>query len=106
MTSTRRSDVIGSKDALKQKIAERTARVHVIGLGYVGLSLAVELARAGFAVRGIDVDLERVTRLNRGHSYLVDVASETLAPLVADGRLTATTEFDEVGQADALIICV
>ena len=94
------------KDSLKSKIEERTARVHVIGLGYVGLSLAVELAKAGFTVRGIDVDLERVTRLNRGQSYLVDIATETLAPLVADGRLTGTTEFDEVGQADALIICV
>ena len=96
----------GSKDELKRKIAERTARVHVIGLGYVGLSLAVELAKAGFTVRGIDVDLERVAQLNRGQSYLVDVATETLAPLVAEGRLTATTAFDEVGQADALIICV
>ena len=47
----------GSKDELKRKIAERTARVHIIGLGYVGLSLAVELAKAGFTVRGIDVDL-------------------------------------------------
>jgi UDP-N-acetyl-D-glucosamine dehydrogenase len=98
--------VSGWKDSLKSKIEDRTARVHVIGLGYVGLSLAVELARAGFVVRGIDVDLERVTRLNRGQSYLVDVATETLAPLVADGRLTGTTEFDEVGEADALIICV
>jgi UDP-N-acetyl-D-glucosamine dehydrogenase len=94
------------QDDLKRKIEDRTARVHVIGLGYVGLSLAVELAKAGFAVRGIDVDLERVTRLNRGQSYLVDVATETLAPLVAEGRLTGTTAFDEVGQADALIICV
>ena len=94
------------QDNLKRKIEDRTARVHVIGLGYVGLSLAVELAKAGFAVRGIDVDLERVTRLNRGQSYLVDVATETLAPLVAEGRLTGTTAFDEVGQADALIICV
>jgi len=98
--------VSGWKDKLKRKIEDRTARVHVIGLGYVGLSLAVELARAGFVVRGIDVDLERVTRLNRGQSYLVDVATETLAPLVAQGRLTATTAFDEAGQADALIICV
>ena len=94
------------KDSLKSKIENRTARVHVIGLGYVGLSLAVELAKAGFTVRGIDVDLERVARLNRGQSYLVDVATETLAPLVTEGRLTATTAFDEVGQADALIICV
>jgi UDP-N-acetyl-D-glucosamine dehydrogenase len=94
------------KDQLKSKIDDRTARVHVIGLGYVGLSLAVELAKAGFVVRGIDIDLERVTQLNRGQSYLVDVATETLAPLVSQGRLTATTAFDEVGQADALIICV
>ena len=96
----------GWKDTLKAKIEDRTARVHVIGLGYVGLSLAVELAKAGFTVRGIDVDLERVTRLNGGQSYLVDISTETLAHLVADGRLTGTTEFDEVGQADALIICV
>ncbi len=94
------------KEQLKNKIEDRTARVHVIGLGYVGLSLAVELAKAGFAVRGIDIDLERVAQLNRGHSYLVDVATETLAPLVAQGRLSGTTAFDEAGQADALIICV
>jgi UDP-N-acetyl-D-glucosamine dehydrogenase len=94
------------KEQLKSKIDDRTARVHVIGLGYVGLSLAVELAKAGFVVRGIDIDLERVAQLNRGQSYLVDVATETLAPLVSQGRLTATTAFDEVGQADALIICV
>ena len=94
------------KDALERKIAARTARISVIGLGYVGLSLAVELAKAGFTVRGIDVDLERVARLNRGESYLSDVTGETLAPLVSSGRLLATTEFDEVGQADTLIICV
>ena len=94
------------KDVLERKIAARTARIQVIGLGYVGLSLAVELAKAGFTVRGIDVDLERVAQLNRGQSYLSDVTSETLTPLVSEGRLLATTEFDEVGQADALIICV
>ena len=94
------------KELLEGKIAAKTARVQVIGLGYVGLSLAVELAKAGFTVRGVDVDLERVARLNRGQSYLSDVTSETLAPLVAEGRLLATTEFDGVGEADALIICV
>ena len=59
---------------LREKIEARTARVSVIGLGYVGLSLAVELAKAGIVVRGIDLDLERVSLLNRGESYLVDVA--------------------------------
>jgi len=68
-------------NSLKEKIEARTARVGVIGLGYVGLSLAVELARAGMAVRGIDLDLERVSLLNRGESYLVDVPADALAPL-------------------------
>jgi len=93
-------------EALREKLVTRTARVSVIGLGYVGLSLAVELAKAGLVVRGIDLDFERVTLLNRGESYLVDVPTSTLAPLVADGRLAASTAFDEASSADALIICV
>jgi UDP-N-acetyl-D-glucosamine dehydrogenase len=91
---------------LRDKLETGTARVSVIGLGYVGLSLAVELAKAGLTVRGIDLALERVSLLNRGESYLVDVLPETLAPLVTDGRLAASTAFDEAGSADALIICV
>jgi len=66
---------------LERRIRERTAQVAVVGMGYVGLSLALELARAGLAVRGIDLDLERVNRLNRGESYLVDVPSDALGPL-------------------------
>jgi len=93
-------------DTLAARIDARAARITVVGMGYVGLSLAVELARAGFVVRGIDLDLERVSRLNRGESYLVDVSAETLAPLVAAGRLTATAGFDEAGAADAIVICV
>jgi UDP-N-acetyl-D-glucosamine dehydrogenase len=91
---------------LQDKIETGTARITVIGLGYVGLSLAVELAKAGLTVRGVDVDLERVSLLNRGESYLVDVPADTLRPLVADGRLTASTAFDEAASADVLIICV
>jgi UDP-N-acetyl-D-glucosamine dehydrogenase len=91
---------------LREKLETRAARVSVVGLGYVGLSLAVELARAGMVVRGIDLDLERVNLLNRGESYLVDVPTDALAPLVGDGRLTASTAFDEAATADALIICV
>ena len=91
---------------LREKIETGSARISVVGLGYVGLSLAVELAKAGLVVRGIDLDLERVNRLNRGESYLVDVPAESLAPLVAGGRLTASTDFDEAATADALIICV
>jgi UDP-N-acetyl-D-glucosamine dehydrogenase len=91
---------------LREKLETRAARVSIVGLGYVGLSLAVELAKAGMVVRGIDLDLERVSRLNRGESYLVDVPADVLAPLVADGRLTGSTSFDEAASADALIICV
>jgi UDP-N-acetyl-D-glucosamine dehydrogenase len=91
---------------LQEKIDSRTAVVSVIGLGYVGLSLAIELGRAGFTVRGIDLDLERVNLLNRGESYLVDVPTGVLGPLVATGRLTASTGFEAARDADALIICV
>jgi len=91
---------------LREKIETRAARVSVVGLGYVGLSLAVELAKSGMIVRGIDLDLERVALLNRGESYLVDVPADTLAPLVASGRLSGSTAFDEAANADALIICV
>jgi UDP-N-acetyl-D-glucosamine dehydrogenase len=91
---------------LLEKLETRSARVSVIGLGYVGLSLAVELAKAGLVVRGIDLDLERVSLLNQGESYLVDVPTDVLASLVSDGRLTASTVFDEAATADVLIICV
>jgi UDP-N-acetyl-D-glucosamine dehydrogenase len=93
-------------DALTEKLQARSARVGVIGLGYVGLSLAVELAKAGLVVRGVDLDLERVNLLNRGESYLVDVSSETLRPLVGSGALKGATSFDEAAEADVLIICV
>jgi len=93
-------------EALQAKITAGDARVSVVGMGYVGLSLAVELAKAGLVVRGIDLDLERVSLLNEGRSYLVDVSDEALAPLVRAGRLAASTGFDDVGDADAIIICV
>ena len=92
--------------ALQEKLETRTARVSVIGLGYVGLSLAVELAKAGLTVRGVDLDLERVSLLNRGESYLVDVPADVLKPLVASGRLKGSTTFEEAASSDALIICV
>ena len=66
-------------DALQKKIRDRTARVGVVGLGYVGLPLAVEFAKAGFRVTGIDVKREKVARVNAGDSYVRDVPSEVLA---------------------------
>lgn len=96
---------VGTRSLL-DKLDSHSAHVSIVGLGYVGLSLAVALARAGFTVRGIDLDVERVSLLNRGASYLVDVRAEVLAPLVASGRLTASVAFDSAASADAIIICV
>ncbi|MFQ5857297.1 MAG: 3-hydroxyacyl-CoA dehydrogenase NAD-binding domain-containing protein, partial [Anaerolineae bacterium] len=121
---------------LLQKIESCEATVAVVGLGYVGLPLAVAFAEAGFPVIGIDIDAERVAAINRGESYVSDVPSERLAPLVqrsggaeergrvgewetgralhpltsshiaSRGVLSATTDYDTLRAADAVIICV
>ncbi|MFN0168546.1 MAG: nucleotide sugar dehydrogenase [Bryobacteraceae bacterium] len=91
---------------LEQKITNRTARVGVIGLGYVGLPLAVEFARAGFHVTGLDLSDSKVDRVNQGVSYIGDVPTEVLAPLVQSGRLRATTNYAEVETLDTINICV
>ena len=92
--------------ALEEKIRNRTAEVGVVGLGYVGLPLAVEFARAGFRVTGIDVQQSKVDRINAGDSYVQDVPASVLAPLVADGRIRATTDFGAVAGLDTVDICV
>jgi UDP-N-acetyl-D-glucosamine dehydrogenase len=91
---------------LRHKIVEKRARVGIVGLGYVGLPLAVEFAKAGFSVTGIDISEEKVRRVNGGDSYVGDIPSETLAPLVASGRLRATTDFAAVLELDTINICV
>jgi UDP-N-acetyl-D-glucosamine dehydrogenase len=91
---------------LQEKIRARTARVGIVGLGYVGLPLAVEFAKAGFHVTGIDISPEKTRRVNAGDSYVGDIASATLAPLVAEGRLQATTDFSAVRDLDTINICV
>ena len=79
----------------------------VVGLGYVGLPLAVTFADAGFRVCGVDTDAERVAAVNAGRSHVPDVPSETVARLVVDaGRLSASTGYDAVGESDAVLICV
>ena len=93
-------------ESVLHKIANRTAHVAVIGLGYVGLPLAVEFAKAGFRVMGIDVDVSRVQRLKRGESYVKDVPSADLKTLIETGRLSAMTEFHYLAEADACCICV
>jgi len=94
------------KDDIKQLIETRAARVGVIGLGYVGLPLAVEFARRGLRATGFEVDERKAASVNGGDSYIGDVTSETLGEVVASERLHATTDFDELSACDAIIICV
>ena len=91
---------------LRTKLQDGTARLAVIGLGYVGLPLAVEYALSGFHVVGFDVDQTKVDSLNRGLSYVGDIANETLAPLVKEGLFEATTDFKLLGSCDSVNICV
>ena len=91
---------------LENKIRSRRAKVGVVGLGYVGLPLAVELASAGFHVTGIDVSEGKAERVNLADSYIGDVPSEALAPLVEAGNLRATADFSIIGELDTINICV
>src|SRR5208337_4163767 len=91
---------------LAEKIRTRRARVGIVGLGYVGLPLAVEFARAGFTVTGIDISEEKTRRVNAGDSYVGDVPSSTLAPLVEAGKLRAASDFRPVLELDTINICV
>ena len=91
---------------LKEKITAREATLGVIGLGYVGLPLAVEKAKAGFKVIGFDVQKEKVDMVNAGHNYIGDVVNEDLAALVRDGMLKATADFADAASCDCVCICV
>ncbi len=92
--------------ALKRRIESSTLRTGVIGLGYVGLPLAVEFANAGYDVVGLDIDQRKVDAINAGDSYIPDVAADDVARLVAAGRLQATTDFSEIARLDTVNICV
>jgi UDP-N-acetyl-D-glucosamine dehydrogenase len=91
---------------LEEKIRSRTARVGIVGLGYVGLPLAVEFARAGFTVTGIDISEDKTRRVNAGESYVGDIPTSTLRPLVESGKLAATSDFRAVLELDTINICV
>ena len=95
-----------SKQQLEEKIRSRTARAGIVGLGYVGLPLGVELAKAGFRVTGIDIGESKVERVNAGDSYVLDVPAATLGPLVSAGKLGATTDFSVIRDLDTINICV
>lgn len=91
---------------LKERIQNKTATLGVCGLGYVGLPLAVEKAKAGFKVVGFDVQKAKVDMVNSGHNYIGDVVNEDLASIVASGNLRATTDFASVASCDCVCIAV
>ena len=91
---------------LEKKILNRTAVVGVIGMGYVGLPLAVELGREGFQVIGIDIALAKIRLVNSGRSDIDDVKDKDLKPLVKAGKIKATTDFSQLKKSDVVPICV
>ncbi|HWE60695.1 MAG TPA: nucleotide sugar dehydrogenase [Chloroflexota bacterium] len=92
---------------LETRIRDRSAQICVIGLGYVGLPLAAEFAEAGYQVIGVDLDARKVTCLQDGQSYIADIPSTRIAPLIASGRLRATTQYAAIEPLpDAVFICV
>ncbi len=94
------------KEELISKLKSKEARVAILGLGYVGLPLAVVFAEAGFEVTGIDPDSRKVDSLTKGVSYIPDVKTETVDALVRSGRLAATSDFSVLKDMDAVSICV
>ena len=92
--------------ALDQRLADGSAVLGVVGLGYVGLPLAVEMAQAGYRVVGLDVSVEKCESVNAGESYIPDIPTETLKPLVEKGLIGAGTDFAAASQCDAIAICV
>jgi len=103
---TQTTALLSTKEQIEDRIRNRTATVGVLGLGYVGLPLAVEFAEAGFHVIGVDIGVQKVARLNRGDSYVQDVPSNQLRALTESGRLHATTDFSVLDQLDTVNICV
>src|SRR5947209_18111895 len=91
---------------LRRRIATHRAKVAILGQGYVGLPLAVEFAKAGFPVTGLDTDLDRVTALATGRSHVPDVPSEELQALLKAGRYRATTDAAVLADSDVVVICV
>ena len=105
-TATTPAELTTTASILAEKITSRRARVGVVGLGYVGLPLAVEFAKAGFDVTGIDLNQEKTDLVNQGVSYIGDIKTEELAALVRSGKLRATTDFSTLLELDTVNIAV
>lgn len=97
---------VETRQILLDKIKNHTARVAIIGMGYVGLPLAVCVAKVGYSVSGLDLNQPRVDMLNQGDSYIADVTNDELAPLVENQKIQATTDFSVLADSDIVIICV
>jgi UDP-N-acetyl-D-glucosamine dehydrogenase len=106
VTKSANSTTAETAEILSGKIKSKTARVGVVGLGYVGLPLAVEYAQAGYNVTGIDLSISKTARINAGESYIGDVSSSAVESLVAEGKLRATTDFSVIRDLDTIDICV
>ncbi len=91
---------------LYEKIVQKKAKIGVMGLGYVGLPLAVEKAKSGYTVLGFDIQPRKVEMVNKGINYIGDVVDEELEELVKKGKLSATTDFDRISECDVIAICV
>jgi UDP-N-acetyl-D-glucosamine dehydrogenase len=91
---------------LADRFERRTARIGIIGLGYVGLPLATEMAKIGFRVTGFEIDAKRAAKINAGRSYIQDVPTTEVRDLVRAGRLSATLDFDGLASMDVIDICV
>lgn len=98
--------ILREKDQLFQRFKSKDARIGIIGLGYVGLPLAVIFAEAGFSVVGIDLVQSKVDAINDGKSYIMDIPTQKVADLVKSGKLSATTDFSVCANLDAISICV
>ena len=94
------------KEELLRKIADKSAVVGIVGLGYVGLPLAVEMAEAGYKTIGFDVQAKKVDSVNAGHNYIGDIVGDKLKNMVETGYLRATSDFDFIRDVDAVAICV
>jgi UDP-N-acetyl-D-glucosamine dehydrogenase len=92
--------------SLKRALSERKARVGIIGLGYVGIPLALTAAKAGFPVLGFDIDQPRVAQISAGESFIKHIPAAMVQEAIASGRFEATADFDRLGEPDAILICV
>src|SRR6516164_8119817 len=93
-------------EQLREKLELRTARIGIVGLGYVGLPLAETFAWGGYPVLGFDIDEDKVAKLKRGQSYIGHICSERVTELLQSGRFDATTDAGRFAEVDAIVVCV